>query len=158
MRKLILVLGAAAFLAAGCGGGHDNGGGAAASEGGGENTVTVQLSEQNGSGESGTATLTAQGDSTQVMVDLSNGTSTPQPAHIHEGSCANLDPQPKYALQNVVDGKSTSTVQASLDDLKSEAYAVNVHKSESDVKTYVSCGDIGGTGSGASDDDSGSGY
>jgi len=50
-----------------------------------------------------------------------------------------------------------STVPVSLDALKGEAYAINVHKSESDLKTYVSCGDIGGTGGDSDDDDSGSG-
>jgi len=140
------------FVAAGCGGDNGDEGSAA-----GDGSVTVQLSDQNGSGESGTATLTAEGDKTRVEVDVSNGTSAPQPAHIHEGSCANLNPQPEYPLQNIVNGKSTGTVPASLDDLKNEAYAVNVHKSESDLKAYVSCGDIGGTGSGSDDEDSGGG-
>ena len=156
MQRAILFLGVLAFLAAGCGGDGGDEGSAA-----GDGSVTVQLSEQNGSGESGTATLTADGDKTRVEVDLSNGTSTPQPAHIHEGSCADLNPQPEYPLQNVVDGKSSSTVSASLDDLKSEAYAINVHKSQSDLMTYVSCGDIGGTGGDDDDDDDdggGTGY
>ncbi len=151
MQKTIVLLGVLAFLAAGCGGGDDEG---AAS---GSGTVTVQLSEQNGSSEEGTATLTAAGDKTKVVVDISNGTSTPQPAHIHEGSCAKLNPQPEYALQNVVSGKSTSTVPVSLEDLKSEAYAINVHKSAADLMTYVSCGDIGGSGDDSSDN-GGSGY
>jgi len=150
VQKAIVLLAFVALFAAGCGSDSGDDGSAA-----GDNSVTVQLSEQNGSGESGTATLTAEGDKTRVVVDIANGMSAPQPAHIHEGSCANLNPQPKYPLQNVVNGKSTSTVSASLDDLKNEAYAVNVHKSESDLKTYVSCGDVGGTGSGS--DDSGSG-
>jgi len=147
-----VVLAMLCFVAAGCGGGSDDEGSAA-----GDGSVTVQLGEQNGSGESGTATLTAEGEKTRVVVDISNGTSAPQPAHIHEGSCADLDPTPKYPLQNVVDGKSTSTVQASLDDLKGQAYAINVHMSESDLMTYVSCGDIGGSG-GSTDTGGGNGY
>jgi hypothetical protein len=150
VQKAIVLLGVLAFLAGGCGGDDDEGSAA----GGG--SVTIQLSEQNGSGESGTATLTADGDQTMVEVDISNGTSTPQPAHIHEGSCADLNPQPEYALQNVVNGKSTSTVSASLEDLKSEAYAINVHKSAADLQTYVSCGDIGGSGGDSSE--GGNGY
>jgi CHRD domain len=150
VQKAIVLIGVVALLAAGCGG-DDEG----SASGGG--SVTMQLSEQNGSGESGTATLTAEGESTRVEIDISNGTSEPQPAHIHEGSCANLNPTPKYALQNVVDGKSTSTVAASLDDLKSEAYAINVHKSAMELQTYVSCGDIGGSG-GDDSEGGGSGY
>ena len=139
MKRLVMVMAAAAFLAVGCGGDDDNG----SAGGGDDGAVTVQLGEQNGSGQSGTATLTAEGDSTRVEIDIENGTSEPQPAHVHEGSCENLTPQPKYALQNVVDGKSTSTVSATLDELKSTAYAINVHKSAAEVETYVSCGAIG---------------
>jgi hypothetical protein len=153
VHRGIVLLALVASLAAGCGGGDDEG------TASGDGSVTVQLSEQSGSGESGTATFTAEGEMTRVEIDISNGTSAPQPAHIHEGSCADLDPQPKYPLQNVVDGKSTSEVQAPLEELKAEAYAVNVHKSESDLMTYVSCGDIGGSGSGDEDDSSsGGGY
>jgi hypothetical protein len=153
VRKAIVVLAILAFSAAGCGGESGDEGLAA-----GDGSVTVQLAAQNGSGESGTATLTAEGEMTRVEVDVSNGTSAPQPAHIHEGSCADLDPTPKYPLQNVVDGMSTSTVDASLDKLKSEAYAINVHKSESDLQTYVSCGDIGGSGGESKDRGGGNGY
>ena len=151
MRKAIVVLAVFVLGAAGCGG--DSGDEGSATGGG---SVTVQLAAQNDSGESGTATLTAEGEMTRVEVDVSNGTSAPQPAHIHEGSCADLDPTPKYPLQNVVDGMSTSTVDASLDELKDEAFAINVHKSESDLQTYVSCGDIGGSGGGS--EESGGGY
>jgi hypothetical protein len=152
VQRAILSLALVAAIAAGCGGEDCNDGSAA---GGG--SLTVQLSEQKGSGESGTATFTAEGATTRVVIDVANGTAAGQPAHIHKGSCANLDPQPAYALQNVVDGKSTSTVSASLDELKSASYAVNVHKSQSDLTTYVSCGEIGGTSGGSDDDGGGSG-
>jgi hypothetical protein len=134
-RRLVWLVVALAIAVAGCGGSKS-----------GSKTETVQLGAQSGSGESGTAVLTEEGKSTRVVIDLSNGTTEPQPAHIHSGSCAKLDPTPKYALQSVVDGKSTSMVNEPLDDLKSEAYAINVHKSAAKIKTYVSCGDIGGKG------------
>ena len=153
MQKAIVVLAALVLGAAGCGGDSGDEGSAA---GGG--SLTVHLSAQNSSDQSGTATLTAEGEKTRVVIDISSGTATPQPAHVHEGSCADLDPTPKYPLQNVVDGMSTSTVSASLDDLKGKAYAVNVHKSESDLQTYVSCGDIGGSGGGSEDTGGGGGY
>src|SRR5690349_17709310 len=58
-------------------------------------TITVQMGAQNNSGETGTATITDAGNGqVMVMVNLSNGTSTPQPAHIHKGNCVNLDPVP----------------------------------------------------------------
>jgi Cu/Zn superoxide dismutase len=106
-------------------------------------SVTVRLAQQNKSGESGTARLTPEGDKTKVQVNLKGAPKgVSQPAHIHEGSCAKLDPKPKYGLQNVVDGKSTSEVPVSVDALMSGSYAINVHKSADDIKTYVACGAI----------------
>ena len=106
-------------------------------------SVKVSMKAQNKSGESGSARLTPEGpDKTRVEITLKGGPKgTPQPAHIHEGSCAKLDPKPKQGLENVVDGKSSTVVPASLDSVK--GMAINVHKSTSDIKTYVSCGDIG---------------
>ena len=109
----------------------------------GAKAVTVKLGAQNKSGETGTAKLTPEGDKTKVEMSIKGAPKgVSQPAHIHEGSCAKLDPKPKYALQNVVDGKSTSEVPASLDSLMSGTNAINVHKSTEDIKTYVACGDI----------------
>ena len=99
--------------------------------GAGGSAVTVNLDEQNGSGESGTATLTpVSSTSTKVVVELSNPPSDPQPAHIHPGTCANLDPTPKYALPNIVDGKVEATVPVGLEQLQAGEFALNVHKSE----------------------------
>ena len=106
-------------------------------------SATVTLGQQNGSGETGTAKLTAQGTSTKVEISIKGEPKgVPQPAHIHEGSCANLDPKPKHGLANVVDGKSTTVVPVSFETLMKEKGAINVHKSTEDLKTYVACGDI----------------
>jgi len=108
-----------------------------------DKAVTVNLSAQNGSGESGTATLTPQGDKTQVVIKLTGAPeATPQPAHIHDGSCANLDAKPRVPLQNVVGGNSTTTLDMKLADVVSKGGAINVHKSAADAKTYVACGDV----------------
>lgn len=126
------------LLASGCGGG---------SKSGSAREMTVTLSEQNGSGESGKATLTTEGARTKVVVNLQGKSATaaaaPQPAHIHRGSCSELDPTPAYGLTDAKRGTSTSTVDAKLDDLRKGSYAINVHKSAADIKTYVACGDIG---------------
>lgn len=106
--------------------------------------VSVRMAAQNKSGESGGARLIAVGnDKTRVMINLKGGPKgTPQPAHIHEGTCAKLDPKPKWGLENVVDGKSTTEVPVGIAELRKGTYAVNVHKSGEDLKTYVSCGNI----------------
>jgi hypothetical protein len=105
--------------------------------------VTVNLSAQNASGESGTATLTPQGDKTQVVIKLIGApAATPQPAHIHDGNCAKLDPKPRVPLQDLVGGNSTTTLDMKLADVIGKGGAINVHKSAADLKTYVSCGDL----------------
>lgn len=147
-RRPILAAAAAVaaltLVGAGCGGKESGGSGAATGSGDSAKTVTVKLDEQNGSGESGTATLTAEGSSTKVVLELENPASPDaQPAHIHPGSCADLDPTPAYPLTNVEGGKSETTVMESLNKLSGGGFAINVHKSEPEVKTYVSCGNIG---------------
>lgn len=105
--------------------------------------VTVRLAEQNKSGQSGTARLTPMGDKTKVDITMKGGAKgVAQPAHIHDGSCPKLDPKPKHGLQDVVDGKSSSEVPVSLDDLLKQKVAINVHKSKEEVKVYVACGNI----------------
>jgi hypothetical protein len=110
-------------------------------------TATVTMKAENGSGEDGTATLAQKGDDVVVTLDVKNGTTTPQPAHIHTGTCAKLggvqDP-----LTSVISGKSTTTVKnTKLSDLETGGFAINVHRSASDLGTYVSCGDIPKTSS-----------
>jgi hypothetical protein len=101
--------------------------------------VTVQ----NGSGESGTVTLTPVGDKTRVDLALVGAPAdTPQPAHVHPGPCAKLDPKPKYPLTPVVDGFSTTMLDLPIGQLTSGDFAVNVHKSSSEIAKYVACGDL----------------
>jgi hypothetical protein len=89
------------------------------------------------------------------------------PAHVHKGTCAQLDPNPAYPLDNVgprltdddkmpdtedIKGSLTANpveysqteIDVSLDDLLKESYAINVHESDQNIATYIACGDIGG--------------
>jgi Cu/Zn superoxide dismutase len=105
--------------------------------------TTVNLKAQNNSGENGTVTLTPQGDKTQIVIKLTGAPAgVAQPAHIHDGTCAKLDPKPRVPLQNVTDGTSTTVVGMKLDDIVKQGGAINVHKSADDLKTYVACGDL----------------
>jgi LPXTG-motif cell wall-anchored protein len=107
------------------------------------NKIVVTLHEQNNSGQQGTATLVDAGNGkTTVTINISGGSSVPQPAHIHEGTCENLNPKPAYPLTSVVNGTSQTTVDVSLSELTREQYAINVHKSAAEVTTYVACGNI----------------
>ena len=72
-----------------------------------DNSVTVNLGALNNSGQTGTATITQVGDNdVRVVINVANGMAEAQPAHIHKGSCANLDPKPAYPLNNVVNGNT----------------------------------------------------
>jgi hypothetical protein len=107
-------------------------------------SVTVKLSPQNNSAESGTATLTKEGDNqTKVVLSITGAPSgVNQPVHIHKGTCDKLDPKPAFPLSPVVNGKSETTVKASLDNLEKGGYAINGHKSAQEASTYVFCGSI----------------
>jgi len=106
-------------------------------------TIHIQLQEQSFSGEAGSAALTSEGKRTKVVIDMASHAANAQPAHIHSGTCAKLDPTPAYPLENVVNGKSTSVVNVSLDALLKKPYAINLHRSTTNLKEYVACGDVG---------------
>jgi hypothetical protein len=128
----VAALAVLATTLAGCGGG-----------GGDASEVTLDLVEQNASGQSGTVTLSKQGDETQVVIEsFSPFGREAQPAHIHKGTCANLDPEPAYALPNLVDGVAGDTVAVSLDELLDGEYAVNIHRSVEQADVYTACADI----------------
>jgi hypothetical protein len=161
MKRLIL-LGALVLLPvvvlAACGGddGGDGAAGAAPESASSSNEVVVELAEQNNSGESGTATLTATGAKTRVVLEMKNPTTDSQPAHIHRGSCENLDADPLHGLLNVRQGRSETVVNVPLSELTTGGLALNVHQSNASLDTYVACGNLpGDTGDITSSDDGG---
>lgn len=108
----------------------------------------------------GAAGLLAQDDSEPGMGPA-------HPAHIHAGTCDDLDPNPVAPLTDVTlwmneetddeqanspQGsltapmmlRSETDVEMSLDDLLAESYSINVHESSENIQNYVACGEIGG--------------
>src|SRR5580704_14736966 len=107
--------------------------------------VTFNLNTQNSSGETGTATLRqVQSDVSVTLTMTGTGVADmTQPAHIHTGTCANLDPAPKYPLNPITKGSSVTIVKGvTLKSLETGGFAINVHKSAAEAKIYVACGDI----------------
>lgn len=103
----------------------------------------VKLHAQNGSHEYGTVALKPRGDSVDVEVHVvGSPAGVSQPAHIHMGTCATLDPSPKYPLQPILDGVSETIVKVPLATLIAMPMAVNIHKSADDLKDYVACADL----------------
>ena len=110
--------------------------------------VAFNLSPQNHSGETAKATLTQGKGEVTVVVDTHGGPANPQPIHIHEGTCAKLNPKPAYPLTTVLDGKSVTHVKGvTLAQLQDGHYAINIHHSTTDIKTYYACGNIPKAGS-----------
>lgn len=104
---------------------------------------TVNLSEQNGSGQTGTATIEEVDGKVRVMLNMTGETfPDPQPAHIHIGSC----PEPGdvvYPLTDVVNNQSETMLEVDLATLQSQSpLAINVHKSAEESAVYTACGDI----------------
>ena len=100
------------------------------------------------------------------------------PAHIHSGTCetlgdvvfplndltspetmgtpmagmastpmAGMDATPMAEMGEVV-AQSTTTVEASLEDILGAEHAINVHESAENIDVYIACGDITGTADG----------
>lgn len=89
------------------------------------------------------------------------------PAHIHNGTCDDLDPNPAQPLNDITPYvneddddedannpqgtltapmmlRSETDVEMSLDDILSESHAINIHESADNIQNYIACGDIGG--------------
>lgn len=103
---------------------------------------TIALETLNDSGVTGTVAFSDVGGRTRVDVTVDPADNPDMPAHIHPGTCDELVPQPKFPLENVRNGTSTTVVPASITELFAGNLAVNIHKSNDDLKTYTACVDI----------------
>ena len=108
------------------------------------NQAIVQFEAQSDSGITGGAILTDLGDGELAVTIgvVAIGFADPMPAHIHEGTCADLDPTPKYPLNDVAVGSSNTVIEAGLDELTATPHAINIHKSAAEAAVYVACADI----------------
>lgn len=105
--------------------------------------MTVILNPLNQSKQDGIAQLVGEDGKTRVFITLNNPPkNTPQPAHIHIGSCPGVG-EVKYPLSDVVEGHSETLINVDLNELKQQLpLAINVHKSASEAKTYTSCAQL----------------
>lgn len=106
---------------------------------------TIELMGQNNLGQSGEAVISQDENGMAVVTLMLSGGefTTPQPAHIHVGSCPNPGAV-KYPLTNVVGGNSVTKLNVGFNDLMNsgEKMAINVHKSAAESSVYTACGDV----------------
>lgn len=119
-----------------------------------------------------TGSISAQGTDATPAGEM--GATTPHPAHIHSGTCAELGDvvfplndvtaigmtgSPEAVMESTpVDSssageaeavaESATTVEASLADIISGEHAINVHESAENIQNYIACGDITGVETG----------
>ena len=95
----------------------------------------------------GTAVLTARGETTLVVLDVTGAPGT-HPDHIHRSTCADPEPDPLYPLTDVVlseadpAGHSETVVDVPLADLLAEPHLILIHKSHDEIDVYLACADI----------------
>ena len=106
--------------------------------------LAIALGEDHDSGQSGRATLTAVGNKTVVVLDLSEGAMETELVHIHSGSCGDDTlGGVVHGLSSFVGGSGTSVTNlgATLASLRTGEFAINTHK-VGDPGVYTSCGNI----------------
>ncbi|MCR4330380.1 MAG: thioredoxin family protein, partial [Patescibacteria group bacterium] len=109
--------------------------------------ITIAMKEANGSNQNGTVTITDENGKAKIVIKVAAGSEDiEQPSHIHSGSCPSPTPPPAgivYPLSNTVNGMSETILAVSVEELLGKLpLSVLIHKSKTDAKTYVSCGDV----------------
>jgi hypothetical protein len=105
--------------------------------------VRVSLEEMEGSGLTGQATLTADGEATKVSLRVRDAPEATI-AMIQEGPCSALDPESGFELRPLNDaGVSVTTIDVALDELLADVHAVVVYDAAAgEAVLPLVCGEI----------------
>lgn len=99
--------------------------------------------------------------------DAETTTGPAYPAHIHAGTCDDLEPNPLEGLNDVTPwinedtddesanehqgvltapevNRSETDVELPLEDILAQPHSINVHESADNIENYIACGEIGG--------------
>lgn len=132
MRRASFLALVLAAVAAGCGNGEAK-------------RITVELSEREGSGRSGTATFVETGEgATRVELELEGEALTVSSAALRPGGCEELRPL-EYPLEDIID-RSTTEVPVALETLRRRTYAVTVSPGPTEPAQVSACGELSAAG------------
>lgn len=107
-------------------------------------STTVSIDEIDGSGVSGIARLETVGpEDAQIDVELEGAPRGPLALHVHSGGCGTESAEPSHVVEPAVDGKSSSTVGASVQGLTRGGFSLSVHANEDPRSDHIACGNIG---------------
>jgi hypothetical protein len=107
-----------------------------------EETTVVTMQEFNNSNQFGSAALVPENNKTRIIINLANTPNYPQQAYILQGSCE----QPGnviYTLSPLIDGKSETVIDLSLENLFDQLpLVIAVYRETPTAQINVSCGSI----------------
>ncbi len=102
----------------------------------------VWLEAPIGNFQTGWATLSEIGSDLKIEIDVAPAEASPQPAHVHLGTCSQLA-DVAYKLENIVGGHSVTVIpDIGIRDVATGGLAVNLHLSFDDFPTFTACGEI----------------
>jgi hypothetical protein len=110
----------------------------------GDQEIALRLGERDDSLIDALAILSERDGQTTVTVvarDALGG----EVVVIHEGTCDDASTLPTFLLEDLdVSGRSETTIEVPLSDLRGTAHSIAIHRSAEDYDAVVACGDIPG--------------
>lgn len=103
---------------------------------------SIIIEEQNFSGQNGIVTFEPLDSQTIVKIkSIGYPEEISQPAHIHLGTCGTPG-EIKYPLVSLKNGESETTISIDIENFRKSSLILNLHKSNEEINTYVSCGAV----------------
>ncbi len=106
--------------------------------------TTVELNEVDGSGQTGEAEVSPiSPDQLKIVLTLENAPAAAEIAQIYVGRCESLSVAvTEYALEDVVGGRSESTVETSFEELIASLHHYSIVISDAGTSAPVACGTL----------------
>jgi hypothetical protein len=117
-----------------------------------QDDIEFNLDDIDNSGYTGEVRMETVGNQTRVIIEIDDDADdrqTTRPAAIYAGTCDDFDngnqqqnQQPVFPLEDVVNGRSETTLNAGLQQILDRDHVVVVSESRQQMDRFVACGDI----------------